>query len=422
MCCSLNSKTIYKGSQEGLVLSFLHTEELKTSPVSELEVEIVERKGIGHPDSLIDGACEAVSLSLCDYYLKEFGTILHHNVDKGLLVGGRSQPRFGGGEVIEPIYILIAGRSTSFITKGSETISVPIGGIAISSVKQYLKQTVRHLDVEKHVVVDYRIKQGSQDLMSVFSGSKKLPLANDTSIGVAYAPFTTTEELVLQTEKLLNSERVKKMLPETGEDIKVMGFRRDKTLNLTIAVATVSGLIPDASHYQSVVEEAGNLVKDLAAKQSNLDVVVRVNTGDIKSTGSYYLTVTGTSAESGDDGNTGRGNRANGLIAPMRQYSMEATAGKNPVNHTGKIYHVIAQRAANRILSDVGGIREVYVRLLSRIGSPISEPQVASAALVLEKNKSLNAVRGDVEGIMLDELNKISQVTEMIRRKEVTLF
>jgi S-adenosylmethionine synthetase len=101
---------------------------------------------------------------------------------------------------------------------------------------------------------------------------------------------------------------------------------------------------------------------------------------------------------------------------------MEATAGKNPVNHTGKIYHVIAQRAANRILSDVGGIREVYVRLLSRIGSPISEPQVASAALVLEKNKSLNAVRGDVEGIMLDELNKISQVTEMIRRKEVTLF
>jgi len=405
-----------------LVMSFLHTEELKASPISELEVEIVERKGVGHPDSLIDGACEAVSLSLCEYYLKEFGAILHHNVDKGLLVGGRSQPRFGGGEVIEPIYILIAGRSTSFINKGSETIQVPIGGIALAAVKDYLKRTVRHLDVERHVVVDYRIKQGSQDLMSVFSGSKTVPLANDTSIGVGYAPLTPTEELVLQTERLLNSERVKKMLPETGEDIKVMGFRRGKTLNLTVAVATVSGLVPDASHYESVMEDVTNLIKDLAAKQSELEVVVRVNTGDIKATGSYYLTVTGTSAEAGDDGNTGRGNRANGLIAPMRQYSMEATAGKNPVNHTGKIYQVVAQRAANRIIREVGGIREVYVRLLSRIGSPISEPQVASAALVLERGKSLGAVKGDVEGIMLEELNKITQVTEMIRRREVTLF
>ncbi len=403
-------------------MSFLHTEELKAPMVSELEVEIVERKGVGHPDSLIDGACEAVSLNLCEYYLKEFGTILHHNVDKGLLVGGRSNPRFGGGEVIEPIYILIAGRSTSFINKGSEVISVPIGGITISSVKRYLKQTVRHLDVETHVVVDYKIKHGSQDLISVFTRSNKIPLANDTSIGVAYAPLSPTEDLVLRTEKLLNSERVKKRLPEIGEDIKVMGFRRGKKLHLTVALATVSGLIPDASHYESVIEEAGNMVKDLASKQSELEVDVKINSGDIKSTGSYYLTVTGTSAEAGDDGNTGRGNRANGLIAPMRQYSMEATAGKNPVNHTGKIYQVVAQNAANRIIREVSGVKEVYVRLLSRIGSPISEPQVASAALLLEKGRTLGAVKGDVEGIMLEELGEILQVTEMIRRREVALF
>lgn len=403
-------------------MSFLHIEELKAPAVSELEVEIVERKGIGHPDSLIDGACEAVSLNLCEYYLKEFGTILHHNVDKGLLVGGRSKPRFGGGEVIEPIYILVAGRSTCFVSKGSEVISVPIGGIAISSVKRYLKQTVRHLDVETHVVVDYRIKQGSQDLMSVFTSSKTIPLANDTSVGVGYAPLSPTEELVLQTERMLNSDRVKKMLPETGEDIKVMGFRRGKKLCLTVALATVSPLIPDASHYESVIEDATNLIKDLASKQSGLEVEVRVNSGDIKSIGSYYLTVTGTSAEAGDDGNTGRGNRVNGLIAPMRQYSMEATAGKNPVNHTGKIYQVIAQIAANRIIKEVSGIKEVYVRLLSRIGSPIAEPQLASAALLLEKGKTLGAVKGDVESILMEELRKTNQVTEMIIRKEVSLF
>ncbi|MDG6925242.1 MAG: methionine adenosyltransferase, partial [Nitrososphaerota archaeon] len=64
----------------------LHVEPLADC-VSDLEVEIVERKGIGHPDSIIDGACEAVSIALSEYYLDNFDAILHHNVDKGLLVG-----------------------------------------------------------------------------------------------------------------------------------------------------------------------------------------------------------------------------------------------------------------------------------------------------------------------------------------------
>src|ERR1700733_2010415 len=89
----------------------IHSEQLPDC-VSDLEVEIVERKGIGHPDSIIDGACEAVSIALSKYYLDNFDAILHHNVDKGLLVGGKSNAVFGGGRVIDPIYILVAGRAT----------------------------------------------------------------------------------------------------------------------------------------------------------------------------------------------------------------------------------------------------------------------------------------------------------------------
>ncbi|MEM1761829.1 MAG: methionine adenosyltransferase, partial [Desulfurococcaceae archaeon] len=64
--------------------------------VQDMKVELVERKGLGHPDYIADSASEAASRMLCKYYLKEFGTILHHNLDKTLLVGGQASPRFGG--------------------------------------------------------------------------------------------------------------------------------------------------------------------------------------------------------------------------------------------------------------------------------------------------------------------------------------
>ncbi len=59
---------------------------------------------------------------------------------------------------------------------------------------------------------------------------------------------------------------------------------------------------------------------------------VHVNTADDIKKKSVFLTVTGTSAEMGDDGSVGRGNRCNGLITPNRPMSMEATSGKNPID------------------------------------------------------------------------------------------
>jgi hypothetical protein len=70
------------------------------TPYREEPFEIVERKGPGHPDSLCDGISDAISRGLSRYYLDHFGTILHHNVDKVLLIGGRSKPAFGGGEIV----------------------------------------------------------------------------------------------------------------------------------------------------------------------------------------------------------------------------------------------------------------------------------------------------------------------------------
>ncbi len=75
-------------------------------------VEIAERKGLGHPDTICDLITEQISVELSKYYLKEFGAIMHHNVDKALLIGGQSQPGYNGGKIILPISLIFAGRAT----------------------------------------------------------------------------------------------------------------------------------------------------------------------------------------------------------------------------------------------------------------------------------------------------------------------
>jgi S-adenosylmethionine synthetase len=399
----------------------LHAEQIEGGAVGDLDVEIVERKGKGHPDSLIDGAAEAVSLGLCNFYIERFGAVLHHNVDKGILVGGKANAFFGGGKVLSPIYLMVAGRATELVPFKGKNVAVPVDAITKKSIAGFIKETMRFLDPEKDVKIDAMIKQGSPDLISVFLRKKSMPIANDTSIGVGYAPLSPTEELVLGTELLLNSKPFKKKYPEVGEDVKVMGMRKGRKLDLTVAAAMVSSLIPDASHYVSVLQDVHEEVEKLAAK-TGLGVSVKLNAADDLKRGSYYLTVTGTSAEQGDDGNTGRGNRVNGLISPMRQYSMEATAGKNPVNHTGKLYNALAILAARRIVKEVPGVSEAYVRVLSRIGRPIDEPQIASAALVLRKGTKMSAVRADVESILDQSLADVKRVTGLILHKKIVLF
>ncbi len=398
----------------------LHVESIPQS-VSDLEVEIVERKGIGHPDSIIDGACEAVSIALSKYYLKNFGVIFHHNVDKGLLVGGTSNAVFGGGRVIDPIYILVAGRATDIVPFNGKEVRIPVEEISKAAIADYIKGTMRFLDPKKHLRLETMIRQGSPDLISVFLRKKQMPVANDTSVGVGFAPLSQTERTVLEIEKMLNSGKFKKKFPEVGEDVKVMGLRVKNKLTVTVAAAMVSGKIPDASHYESVMGDVRSEVEDLLAKGS-LEANLRLNSGDDPKRGSYYLTVTGTSAEQGDDGNTGRGNRVNGVISPMRQYSMEATAGKNPVNHTGKLFNAVAILAADRIVKEVKGVREAYVRILSRIGNPIDQPLIASAALVLAKGTSISQARPEALAVLDESLAEIRDVTNLILESKIVLF
>ncbi|MEM2002024.1 MAG: methionine adenosyltransferase [Candidatus Methanomethylicaceae archaeon] len=397
-------------------------ERLDQQPVESHSVEFVERKGLGHPDYIADSLSEEFSLQLCKVYKERFGQILHHNVDKVLLVGGQANVKFGGGEVLTPIYILMSGRATTEVSNNGVKEYIPVGRVALESAKNWIRGNLRFLDPENHVIVDHRVGKGSADLVCNFEARKQNRCSNDTSFGVGYAPLDSLERVVYEAERFVNSPYMRKRLPEVGEDVKVMGLRSGREIKLTLAVAMVSKLIPDLDHYISVKEQLKRELEDFVVKKSELPVEIFLNNADRPDLGIVYITVTGTSAEMGDDGETGRGNRVNGLITPSRPMSLEATAGKNPVSHIGKIYNVIAGIIANKV-SELKGVKEAYVKIVSQIGRPIDDPHMANVQLLLEDNGSLTSgLKNEIEAIVNEEFDQIEKITEGILERKFTLY
>ena len=394
----------------------INVEELIHTPIEEQGTEIVERKGVGHPDSMMDGIAEAVSRALCKMYIDRYGRILHHNTDQGEIVGGQSAPRFGGGIVLEPANVILVGRATT--TVNNERL--PYRTVAVEAARDHIRKTCTSLNVDADVIIDCKIGQGSVDLRGLYDTQKQL--ANDTSFGVGFAPFSQTENLVLKTEELINGP-LKKDLKEVGQDIKVMAVRKGDTVRLTIAAAMVDRYIPDRDHYRNVVDELRERVLDNAVKQTAREVQVDINTGDNYGAGIYYLTVTGLSWENGDDGSVGRGNRVSGLITPYRPMSMEAAAGKNPVTHVGKLYNLLSFDIADRIVKEnVGKVKEVWVRIVSQIGKPIDEPQAATAQIIPEKGTKIASIKKDAESVIDQELSKIYKLTDRIVAGKARIF
>ncbi|RAP45548.1 MAG: S-adenosylmethionine synthetase [Methanosphaera sp. rholeuAM6] len=395
-------------------------------PVEQNEIEIVERKGIGHPDSISDGIAEAVSRVLSQTYKDKAGHVLHHNTDEVQITAGESDPKFGGGQIIKPIEILLTGRAANeFTLPNGETHKIGVDTIAIEAAKNFLKDTIINLDVEYGTVVECKIGEGSADLRDVFQRPNEIPSSNDTSFGVGFAPFSETENLVLKTEELLNSKDFKKQYPFVGEDIKVMGLREKDDITLTIAAAFVSRYVDDRDAYLSGKEELVDIVKDLASKTTDLNVDTLINTADDetkKDESGYYLTVTGTSAEMGDDGSVGRGNRANGLITPNRPMSMEATSGKNPINHVGKIYNLLSNEITREVVSDVEGVKNIDMIILSQIGKPIDQPRTATAHITTEDGYSIDDVEEDVTRIIDKWLENITDIKDFMLEGKLRTF
>jgi len=390
----MNKKTnISKHNHNGILIESLTAD----------GIEIAERKGLGHPDTICDLITEQISVELSKYYLKEFGAIMHHNVDKALLIGGQSQPDYMGGKIILPISLIFAGRATYQV----DDKKIPVEEISVETAKKWLKKNIRNLDTYTGIEITSKIRMGSPELVELFNrfGKGEIPLSNDTSFGVGYFPTSILEDTIIQIETLLNYPDTKEKFPFVGEDIKVMGVKNPDTTNFTIAIAMVDKYITNLEDYVSKI----NLIEEYIRISLNLkDVFIDINTADDYSRESIYLTVTGTSAESGDDGQVGRGNRINGLITPYHPMSLEATSGKNPVSHIGKIYNYFA-RDLSRLIVENNFSEKANVFIVSQIGKPINEPQLLHIKL-----KNIKSDPEKIKFLVLEQLKELPQYWKKI--------
>lgn len=390
--------------------------------VSEQKLEIVERKGLGHPDSICDAVMEFASIRLAAEYQRQFGTVLHYNLDKSLLCAGAAECQFGGGIIKSPMRFIMGDRAT-WKADGKE---IPVGEIAIAAAKEWFRNHFRFLDPEQHVEYQLEIKPGSSELQDIFRSKKTMRAANDTSAGVGYAPLTGTEKAVLETEKYLNSKIFKDEFPETGEDVKIMGIRKGSDLHLTIAMPLVDRFIENEKSYFKRKTDVWKAIKTfLDEKFRNFEKIdVILNSLDKKGKGinGIYLSVLGTSAEVADSGEVGRGNRVNGLISFGRPCSLEAAAGKNAISHVGKIYNVFANKVAIQIYETLSGIQEVYVTLVSRIGSPIDKPDAVSIKLNLKKNVAVRKITKHAQQIVEHELSGLDIFCEDLIQGKYNIY
>ena len=383
-------------------------------------MEIVERKGMGHPDTICDALAEELSLALCRFYRERFGLILHHNVDKALLWGGASHAAFGGGEVLAPMELFLAGRATLEY----QGVRVPIEELMVETGRQWLREHFHALDPERHIRFHAMIRPGSHELVELYLRQREsgMALANDTSCGVGFAPLDELEQLVLAVENHLNSAPVKAAHPAVGEDIKVMGVRNGNAIFLTVACAFIDRYLDTRDDYMTKKIEVAAWVRQVAESITDKPVTINVNTADGDDPDSLYLTVTGTSAEAGDDGEVGRGNRVNGLITPYRPMNMEAAAGKNPVTHVGKLYNILARQMAEDLVAALPEVVAAQCYLVSRIGHPVDRPQIIDLRLGLREGGLSAALEGRAREIARQHLGGMATLQDQLLERAIQVF
>jgi len=387
------------------------------------EFEFVERKWIGHPDTLADGLAERLSLVYSRYTKSKFWAILHHNFDKVWILWWASFVKFGEGYLTKPIRILLTGRaSTKFWDE-----DIDVKSMLIEESKKFMKERFPMIDSEKDLEFYYLLSNksspGKVDEKTKKEWTRKYWFeprslddlkelkflwSNDTSLWVWYAPLSILERLVLEIETTLNSKKFKKDKPWLWSDIKVMWTRFQDEIDLTIAIPQISSHVNNVDEYKYNLEiikkEISKIFEDInnnKIKKFNINI----NTRDDFETCELYLTAIWSSIESWDEGLVWRGNRINWLISPMKPMSMEWVAGKNPVYHVWKIYYIAAQRIAEKIYEETWEYTEVY--LVSQSGRYLLDPW---KILVFLDKKYVNDSK--IQKIIEKELSSIPSITE----------
>jgi S-adenosylmethionine synthetase len=266
-------------------------EALRTTPVAQRRIELVERKGIGHPDTICDSLVEAISVGLNVMYLKRLGAIPHYNIDKAILVAGECAKGFGWGEVTRPMELIVGDRATLTV----DGRSLPVEETARAAVDAWVGAHLPHVRPGKDLVTRTVLAAGSEELRRIFKEGQGAIASNDTAGASGYAPLSPTEELVLAVEGFLNSSEFKARFPDTGQDVKVLAVRDGEVVALTVAMPF---LCRDIASEREYFGRKAEVLEALGARFAGVPFQIdwRLNCLDRGGLGAEgaYLSVTGT--------------------------------------------------------------------------------------------------------------------------------
>lgn len=380
--------------------------------------EAVERKGIGHPDTLCDAIAELASRRYSEAVYKKIGRLPHHYFDKVMLMGGAVDMGLGHGELIEPYRVIFAGK----VTRKVGDIELPVTEIITDAAKEVLTSTLHNFDPDRHLVVmdelrDYqgpakkrpRYQPENAEAMPVLD--QKGRVSNDVNLCTGFYPLTRTEQVTLVTEKHLNSKEYKAKHPYTGMDIKVASVRVGDDIEVTVNMPFIAPLVSSMDEYKKLSKELAAELRGFYDKNEFSDVRLTFNPQDVS--GLPYLSVTGSVADTGDVGVVGRGNRSNGLITPMRPMSIEAVSGKSPIDNTGKMYGITATRISEAIYKAAGYWNNVTI--VTFRDRALDDPAYVLVSLDASDSKAETKIRPVVE----ECLAKVPGLTEELIFKGV---
>lgn len=397
---------------------------LSHAPIWDLDYETIERKGFGHPDTIVDNLAARVSQSYSRYTkINCDGFVLHHQIDKLMVIGGKSKVTFGKGQFVEPIRVIVAGRAS--YTYGKK--SIPINKIIGETIRSFFKEYFPLIKKENIIIENYltnyagpgTITESTGAIANMFNpksnievrGYEKL-VANDTSYCVAYAPLSPLELSIIEVEKYLNDKKTKVKYPWLGSDIKIMAVRDKKNVSITTCIPQIAKYVPSFEDYLKNLNLIGSIIDRKFSKLLHFyNVDISINTKDDYEKMNIYLTISGSSL-SGDIGVVGRGNRTNGLITSNRPMSLEGTNGKNPRYYSGFIYAILSKKISTQIYQQTK--KPVIVEIVSQNGGLLKNPW--RIRIITE------ASRNTVKEIVERELINIEEITEEFVRGKIENF
>lgn len=382
--------------------------------VSHYDLEIVERKGLGHPDTLADGLAESISINYSKYCLKKFNVIPRHNVDKVMLMGGLASINWGSVEYKKPVRVLVNGRISPIF--GEEKI--PVQKIIDDTVYDFFKKRLPDLNSQNIEIIHESTNYTKQFRWFNPNSAADLPeyqnrYANDTSSVVGHWPYTLTEYLALKLESHFYIDDIKPRYEYCGQDIKVMIVRNGNFYNITMCVPILASRVNNREEYivykSQILKDLEFLIQKTIPDNSTFEL--QINNNDSKNPEEndptkYYILATGSSLDFGEEGVVGRGNNRKGVISSGRHYSMEAAWGKNPHYHVGKVLGYVVDELSKKISEKYDCESRLWA--ITRIGDRLFEPNY----LILDISKDLD--KEELELLIKSELNNRDWSKEII--------